>query len=503
MEKAGFKNMTRTNRNINKNRSRNNSSSAKKRKNNRKKNIRRSKKNNKIVKYKRKPKAIVPIFLVIIFYVISFIVMYSSKAKVKTYEVDNGSLTSNASFTGIALRSEEVVRSSYSGNINYYQKEGNRVKVADTIYTVDETGRVAEILSQYTSSDENSLSKENLSAIRSMMNNFRTNYDGSNFNKLYDLKTDINSAVLQAMNENIIENLENIVASTGSENLFQTITAQASGIIVYSVDGFEEVTPETVNADMFDKNQYKKENLKAENIIVSDNPAYKLITDENWYIVFPLTQEEIDKCDLTNKTSVSIKIKKDNIQADCGFSLQNIGDAYYGKLTLNKYMIRYATERFLDFELLSSTNSGLKIPVSALTDCDFYTIPKSFMTTGGNSNTYGFVCETYKDGELISQFVQTDIYKTTDSLCYVSTNDFDAGSNIVKVDSQERFVIGPKEKLKGVYCINSGYTVFKLVDIIDQNNEYIISRKGIYQGISIYDRIVLDADKYSVNQMIY
>ncbi len=462
-----------------------------------------AKKNNKIIKYKRKPKGIVPIFAVIIFYVVSFIVMYSSKAKVKTYEVDNGSLTSNTKFTGIALRNEEVIYSSYSGNINYYQKEGNRVKVDDTIYTVDETGRVAEILSQYTKSDENSLTKENLHAIKSMLNNFRTNYDGSNFNALYDLKTDLNSTILQAMNESIINNLDSIITNTGSENLFQTISAKSSGVIVYSIDGFETVTPETMTSSMFDKNNYKKQNLKAESIIVSDNPAYKLITDENWNIIFLLTQDEIDKNDLTNKKSVSINIKKDNIRAVCDFSLFNIDDTYYGKLSLNKYMIRYATERFLDFELLSSTDSGLKIPASAVTDGEFFIIPKSFMTTGGNSNTYGFICETYENGTLNTQFVAADIYKLTDTLCYVSKEDFTAGSNIVKVDSQERYIIGPTEKLKGVYCINSGYTIFKLVDIIDKNNEYIISKKGGSHGVAVYDRIVLDAHKYNANQMIY
>ena len=49
----------------------------------------------------------------------------------------------------------------------------------------------------------------------------------------------------------------------------------------------------------------------------------------------------------------------------------------------------------------------------------------------------------------------------------------------------------------------SGYTIFKLVDIIDKNNEYIISKKGGSHGVAVYDRIVLDAHKYNANQMIY
>lgn len=39
-------------------------------------------------------------------------------------------------------------------------------------------------------------------------------------------------------------------------------------------------------------------------------------------------------------------------------------------------MIRYANERFLDIELTSTSNTGLKIPVSAITEEEFYTIQK-------------------------------------------------------------------------------------------------------------------------------
>ncbi|MBS7046360.1 MAG: hypothetical protein KH121_09735, partial [Eubacterium sp.] len=122
----------------------------------------------------------------------------------------------------------------------------------------------------------------------------------------------------------------------------------------------------------------------------------------------------------------------------------------------------------------------------------------------GNSNTYGFICEEYStNGDKTTRFVTADIYKSNDNVCYVSKEDFTAGSNIVKPDSTERYVIGAVEKLKGVYCINTGYTTFKLVDIIDENNEYVISKKSISHGVSIYDRIVLDAEKYSLNQLIY
>ena len=69
--------------------------------------------NRKVVKYRRKPKAAGLIFAIVIIYIVCFIVMYLSKSKVQTYEVEAGSLTTNSSYTGIAVRSEAVYRSEY------------------------------------------------------------------------------------------------------------------------------------------------------------------------------------------------------------------------------------------------------------------------------------------------------------------------------------------------------------------------------------------------------
>ncbi len=468
------------------------------------KNKKSSSKKNNVVKYRRKPQAAAIIFAMVLVYIVCFVFIYLSKSKVQVYEVDTGALTSNAVYTGIAVREESVYNSEYSGNINYYKKEGTRVKVGDTIYTVDETGRVSEILSQYNTSGENTLSSSSLATIKSMLNSFRTGYNGNNFSDVYDLKTDINAAVLQAMNESIMENLESIIQSTGSQNLFRTITTDATGVVAYYVDGYEGLKAEDISEKDFDRNNYTKQNLKAEDLIVSSNPAYKLITSEDWQIIIPLTEKDIKEYDLNNKSSVSIKFKKDNITTTAGFSVLSQSGSYYGKITLNKYMIRYSTERFLDIELITSSKTGLKIPVSAITENEFYTIPNEFLTTGGNSNDKGFICESYDTaGNVKTTFEAVSIYKSTDTVCYVEKDELPVGSNIVMPDSSKRYTIGPTEKLKGVYCVNTGYTVFRLVDIIDQNDEYIISKTGISHGIGAYDRILLDASKYSPGQMVY
>jgi len=456
-----------------------------------------------VVKFKKKPRAAVIIFTIILVYLIAFTSIYISKSKVRTYEVYAGSLTSNSIYKGIALRTEKVFNSSFSGNINYYIREGVKAKVGDTIYTVDETGKVSEILSQL-NTDNNSLSEANLKIIKSTLNSFKVDYSGDVFSKVYDLKADINSTVLQSINESIISNLDSIVSKTGSQNLFQTVKSDTSGVIEYSIDGYEDLNEGMLSSSLFNRNNNAKNNLKTESLIVANNPVYKIITSEDWSVYIPLTQGDIDKYELAGKSVVQIRFVKDNITTNVDFSIVTNNGAMYGKLSLNKYMIRYAGERFLDIELLASSSSGLKIPVTSLVDKDFYTIPKDYLTTGGNSNSYGFLCEHMNsDGKLVTEFKEVNIYSTTDTLCYVNTIDFSAGDTIVKTDSTMRYSIGDVSSLKGVYCVNTGCTTFRRVEIIDQNKEYCIIKKSTSYGITVYDHIILDGYNIKENVIIY
>lgn len=458
----------------------------------------------KVVRYRRKPKAAAIIFGIVLVYIVCFIVIYVSKAKVQTYEVEVGSLMNNASFTVVALRQEEVYNSSYSGDINYYQREGTRVMTDDTVYTVDETGRVSEILAQYTSGDGNKLSDENLTVIKNTLTNYKTEYGDNDFSAVYDLKSDLNATVLQSINENIMANLDSIVSSTGSQDLFKTVKAEKPGIVVYSVDGYEGITEETIGNVDFKKTAYDKQNLKSEKLIAASDPAYKIITSENWTLMFPITQSDIDKYSLSGKDTISIKFTKDSVTGTFPFKIVNDGKNSYGEITLSKYMIRYATERFLDIEIIVSGKSGIKVPVSAVTENEFYKIPKEYLITNGEKGNYGFLVEeSDSEGKLNQVFKSVDIYKSTDDSIYIKKTELSAGTSIIKMDSSDRFVVGPVEKLKGIYCVNTGYTVFKLVEIIDGNNEYYIVKQSLSHGVSIYDRIILDADKYSENEMIY
>ena len=60
------------------------------------------------------------IFGAMTIYVFVVIFMYLNSEPIKGYEIQIGSLSVAKTYTGIALREEEILQSPYTGYINYY-----------------------------------------------------------------------------------------------------------------------------------------------------------------------------------------------------------------------------------------------------------------------------------------------------------------------------------------------------------------------------------------------
>ena len=51
--------------------------------------------------------------------------------------------------------------------------------------------------------------------------------------------------------------------------------------------------------------------------------------------------------------------------------------------------------------------------------------------------------------------------------------------------------------------MNRGYAVFRLVDILAENNEYYIVSSGTPYGVSVYDHIILNATLADEDQILF
>ena len=462
------------------------------------------KKAKKIIRYRRPLNLNVGMvmFAIIFVYMVFSVSTYIRKDKIQFYEVEEGSIVNNKEYTGMIFRQESVKTADRSGYVNYYIREGKRASVGTSVYSIDETGNVAAFLEQ-NGDQTDSLSSENLSELMNQLTALSLSYDDDQFSTVYDTKYSLDASDLDFMNFNSLEGLGDLLAEAGIN--FQQVYADQAGTISYGIDSYESMSPQDVTEEMFDKTIYTKEINKSGDLIEQGAPVYKVITSENWSVVFPMTEDELAQ--YRDQTSLNISFPDHDLTAAAAFSTITGGDGKtYGKLDFDKYMVQFASDRFVNFEIQTAQATGLKIPVSAVTTKNFYLVPQDYLTNGGNDSDTGFNKEVYSEAGTSIVFVPTTIYYSDEEgNCYIEgTEDgLKAGDYIVKADTNERYQIGATASLEGVYNINKGYAVFKQIDILSSNEEYYTVKKNMPYGLSVYDHIVLDASTVEEGQLIY
>lgn len=458
---------------------------------------------NKITKYRRPLNLNIGmlIFAAIFVYVVICVIMYFRAEHIVGYSVKEGSLSSNSIYKGIALRKEVVVNSTNAGYVNYFAREGERAAVGNLIYTIDETGRLSDYI-QANENGENSLSDADLSELKTEITAFTNSFDRTEFADVYNFKYSVEGTVLKLANYNMLENV-NSVNSASTTSLIASCYAEQSGIIVYSVDGYENLTLQDMTAEYFNQDNYEKNHLVNNDLIAKGDPVYKLSTDEDWSIVIQVDREFAEE--LVEEEYIEVKFLKNQYTAwGAVESYTNEEGDTFVSLSFTNSMITFCTDRFIDIELLLEEEKGLKIPNSSIIEKEFYIVPKEYVTQGGNSGNYGVLLETYTDeGNATTEFVETTIYQETETEYYLDDTVLRAGNYIIKPESTEKYAISKTGSLIGVYNINKGYADFKQVSILYQNEEYAIVKSNTMYGLNVYDYIVLDASTVHDNEFIY
>lgn len=461
-----------------------------------------SSRNRKVAKYRR-PINInigVIIFFVLFLYIGINIILYLGKDHLAIYEVVAKTIVDDNTCQGVILREEEVVNSTQAGYVNYYIKDGEKVAKNSVVYSLDQNGNVAETLAE--SSKSLKLTAKDIANIRSDISNFKNSYTSSNYNNVYNFKYDLENSILDCINNSNMKNIESLSSSKESGTIFDVVKSKKSGIISYYSDGLENLTEDDVTLETFNTDSYNKVMLRTNDLIEKDSPIYKMVTSEKWKLILNISKEQYKK--LQDKTSVKLTFQKDNLTVTAPVTVYQKGDGYFAKLEFNSYMLRYIEDRFVTVELILNSASGLKIPVSSITEKNFYKVPRSYFTNGGDTSSVGVVKETYSEkGEKTYTFVQTEIYYQDDDFGYVDTSVLNAGDVISNVDTQETYTISETDKLEGVYNVNKGYCVFRRIEKVYENQEYCIVKANTTFGLSEYDHIVLDASMAVEQNIIY
>lgn len=467
--------------------------------------------------------------LVVFVYLIICVGIYLSAKHVTGYEVIEGTLAVSNRYTGIALRDEIVIDSGASGYVNYFASEGEKVAFNEIVCCVDETGAIRDYLVKNSDDSNNILSEKDLAELKNQMINYSTEFNKKDFYSTYDFKYSLKGDILKFSNRKLRNSLEEIKAQS---NLVIPVSSPSTGVVLYTIDGYERSKVEEVEAAWFDRSDYdqNKKRILENNAIVNPGDAlFKLVDNENWSIVIQVEPERYDE--ILAEEYVKVRFYKNQYESWAKIdSVEGNDDGKYLKLSFTNSMISFVGDRFVDIQLLINAEKGLKIPNTAITQKQFYIIPYDFLIEGGMNSRDGImVRKTTEDGKPTVVFVETHIYskkkkyeilglaKDTDEynnakrldpnidddFAYIDGSGLELNDVIVKNDSMDTYSLSQSGTLTGVYNINRGYAEFRIISILSANEEYSIVSSGTTYGLLVHDYIALDAESVDTDDFIY
>ncbi len=433
------------------------------------------------------------IFGVIFIYLLVTILAYITSNRVTAYEVRDGSILKDQTYTGLIIRNETVVNAEADGYINFFALEGSKVGAQTCVYTLSDE---ALNLDSNSSADTETLTADQQSVIYSKIQSYNDNYNSNRFSDVYSLKDNINNALSGQSSKS----KQNQLADLSADSSVKTYNASSDGIILYTVDGFEGVTADTVTEAMIEKEGYKSTSLQDDTQVTSGTAIYKVVTDNNWSIAIVISQDTAKE--LTDVTSVKVQFPDTSETFYATVDLKKDGNTNIAILSFDNSMVQYATSRYADIELITTDESGLKIPESSVTEKTFYTVPKDYITQGGNSSSTGVLVDNGTDS---AQFVSTNIYylDSDTNMVYLSTDDLNKNASLKMADSTDTYTVSETATLKGVYNINKGYAEFKPVTILCESDGYYIVESDSVYGIVNYDRIALQGSSVKEDEIVF
>lgn len=138
------------------------------------------------------------IFGVIFIYLVVTVLMYLTEKHISVYEVREGSILKDNSYTGLAIRNETVIRSEDNGYVNYFVSAGSKVGAKTQIYSLSDH----KLQFESKSGKSQKLTSVEQNNIRQKAQTFCENYSDESFGDVYTLKSNISNVLDGKSNQN-------------------------------------------------------------------------------------------------------------------------------------------------------------------------------------------------------------------------------------------------------------------------------------------------------------
>ncbi len=475
----------------------------------------------KIKKSSNRYKNVRPIYILFFvlccIYILGCAYTFITKRIVAYDVVQMGVIDTPKTVQGVIIRDEKVYTADADGVISYDVADNEKVKKNTEICTIkdenvvnaleDELNEIDESIMKIQSERQDiSIYSEDINQdnreIQTLIDDNAMDYAKKNFGNIYELKNniqkkmDVRNELLLTENKGTLSELvsqRNSQLSKLNDNISK-IVVEEGGIISYYIDGMED---KYTTADL---SNYSKEDTKVttspvssfKSKVTSGNPAFKLVTDNNWYIVCFIPGEYTKEWEEGDLITIYTKDSLD-ITHDLPAKIQEIKGAEtdserYTVLKISRDMVDFITERSISFDM-EKASSGYKIPNTAIVEETLLKVPLDYIN---QEDLY----LTKADGTKVNIILSDKDEENNLAYIPVQLGVLNVGDTIKKQFTEDTFVIADVLNTRGVYVMNTGYAEFKRIytDKAVSNNTHTILDPAINPNINIYDRIVTDAE---------
>lgn len=454
--------------------------------------------------------ALIALAICIIYFAVHIFRLNDHRA-VSSYQVISGSNSTSNIYSAVILRDETIFLSPMDGYMNYYTKNGERIGANSIVCTMDAKGDFFKKMEEEMKARENNeLSEDTLKGFQEVLSRFNQNFDIHDYSELYYGKYDITNDLMDLMNTDIY-NL--ISKNSKGEAVFDMIKTTTPGIIMFSYDNYTDLKQTEVNDSLFNKSKYELKKIAAGSFVESGTPLYRVVKSDAFSVIFPL--QDSDKLQYFLSQKISIIFKEQGVTLEGAYTHFTGADGKsYARVDFSGNGYPFLNTRFVNIQIAESNISGFKIPVGAVTEKEYFAVPKDYVNTS-KATPYLMV---YTDtGELSKR--QVSIIRSTDDEYIISVSDVEKGDELyykpdedvvpAASDAQEattnlRYRLFNTQKIKGVYNIDRGYTVFKPIEIIYTTGDgyYIIDKDAPFT-VKEYERISNNAADYEEGDFVY
>lgn len=323
--------------------------------------------------------------------------LYASN--LKTVLVEEGTIEDSVNFPGIVVRNERVYRADGDGEISFFKKEGERVKVGAKIAELSLKEEDSSLESELEEVNKKIESMEKVNKQKEMAKKdeikseknaelviaeLQDNIINGNYDETAQLKEELYCLLGKknnAIGENTLANqsLDNLRKKKEEltkeiQNSTVNYFSQEAGIVSFKIDGFEEIYSgkNILNYTLEDIRDKEAETKVSKNksVVNVGDALFKIMDNYNWYLLVDVDDiKEIKSLKEGDMLSVCLDGRDEELKGRI-IKIQPKNGQGLVAIRLDTHFHDYYEKRNVDVKIIKSKNEGLKVPTKAICEKD-------------------------------------------------------------------------------------------------------------------------------------